>query len=340
MEGLAVSAAPDAAFWRQRRVLVTGCTGLLGSWLTARLVALGARVVGLVRDGVPQSLLLRSGTVDRITSVRGDLTDAGLIHRVFVEYDVQTCFHLAASTLVGVANQAPVPALETNVRGTWMLLDAARQSKAVEQIVVASSDKAYGSSVSLPYTEDAPLAARHPYDVSKACADMIARAYAHSYGLPVAVTRCANIYGGGDLNWSRIIPGTIRSVLRNERPVIRSDGTMQRDFVYVEDVVAAYLALAEAMRDGQHRGAAFNIGADAPRTVREVVATIIALSDHPELEPIVLNAVSNEIQDQYLSASRAQAALGWTPRFTLERGLQETLRWYRGALGVSSPTPR
>ena len=329
--------AAAESFWRGRRVLVTGCSGLLGSWLTARLVEVGARVVGLVRDWVPESLLVRSGTIDRIATVRGSITDGETIDRIFPEYEIQTCFHLAAMTVVSVANQVPVPALETNVRGTWLLLEAARQWGRVEQLVVASSDKAYGTSAALPYTETSPLAACHPYDASKACADILARTYAHSYGIPIAVTRCANIYGGGDLNWSRIIPGTIRSVLSNQRPVIRSDGTMRRDYVYVRDVVAAYLTLAEAMRDGAQPGAVFNLGGGAPRTVLEVVRTIIRLSEHPQLEPVVLGAVSNEIQDQYLSAARAQAMLGWTPRFTLEDGLREALAWYRDVLAGSTP---
>lgn len=319
----------DMNFWRDRRVLVTGCTGVLGSWLTAKLVELGADVVGLVRDWVPQSQLVRSGTMDRIKVVRGSVTDEETVNRVFAEYEIQTCFHLAALTVVGVANRAPVPTFETNVRGTWLLLEAARQWGKVEQVIVASSDKAYGSHDVLPYTEDAPLQGKHPYDVSKSCADLIAQTYANTYKMPVAVTRCANMYGGGDLNWNRIVPGTIRSALLNEPPVVRSDGTMKRDYVYVKDIVSAYMTLAEAMQGGAHTGGTFNFGMDAPRTALEMVNTIIRLSDHPDLKPVILNEAKNEIQEQYLSSDRAHSLLGWKPHYTLEEGLRETIAWYR-----------
>jgi CDP-glucose 4,6-dehydratase len=319
----------DASFWRDRRVLITGCTGVLGSWLTARLVALGADVVGLVRDWVPQSHAVRSGTLDRIKVVRGSITEEETVTRAFAEYEIQTCFHLAALTVVGVANRAPVPTFDTNIRGTWLLLEAARQWGRVEQMLVASSDKAYGSHDRLPYTEDAPLQGRHPYDVSKSCADLLAQAYAHTYQLPVAVTRCANMYGGGDLNWNRIVPGTIRSTLLNERPIVRSDGTMKRDYIYVKDIVNAYLLMAQAMQDGAHTGAVFNFGVDAPITVLEMVQAIVTLSDHPQLEPVILGNAPNEIQNQYLSSDKAHRVLGWTPQFTLEQGLKETIAWYR-----------
>lgn len=319
----------DSNFWRDRRVLITGCTGVLGSWLTARLVELGADVVGLIRDWVPQSHLVRSGTMDRIKVVHGSVTDEEVVNRIFAEYEVQTCFHLAALTVVSVANRAPVPTFETNVRGTWLLLEAARQWGKLEQFVLASSDKAYGSHDVLPYTESAPLQGRHPYDVSKSCADLIAQAYAHTYKMPAAVTRCANMYGGGDLNWNRIVPGTIRSVLLNERPIVRSDGTMKRDYVYVKDIASAYLTLAEAMQGGAHTGGTFNFGVDSPRTVLEMVDAIIRLSDHPGLEPVILNNAQNEIQDQYLSSEKAHKLLGWKPQYTLEEGLRETMAWYK-----------
>ncbi len=302
---------------------------MLGSWLTARLVEVGADVAGLIRDWVPQSHLVRSGTMNRIKVVHGSVTDEEVVNRIFAEYEIQTCFHLAALTVVGVANRAPVPTFETNVRGTWLLLEAARQWGKLEQFVLASSDKAYGSHDVLPYTESAPLQGRHPYDVSKSCADLIAQAYAHTYKMPAAVTRCANMYGGGDLNWNRIVPGTIRSVLLNERPIVRSDGTMKRDYVYVKDIVSAYLTLAEAMRDGAHTGGTFNFGVDSPRTVLEMVEAIIRLSDHPDLEPVILNNAPNEIQDQYLSSEKAHKLLGWKPQYTLEEGLSETMEWYK-----------
>jgi CDP-glucose 4,6-dehydratase len=319
----------DSSFWRDRRVLVTGCTGVLGSWLTARLADLGADVVGLVRDWVPQSQAVRSGTLDRIKVVRGSITDEETVNRVFAEYEIQTCFHLAALTVVGVANRAPVPTFETNIRGTWLLLEAARMWGKVEQMVVASSDKAYGSHDKLPYTEDAPLQGRHPYDVSKSCADLIAQTYANSYKLPVAVTRCANMYGGGDLNWNRIVPGTIRSAILGERPLVRSDGSMKRDYVYVKDVVNAYLMLAQTMQGGAHTGGTFNFGVDAPITVLEMVSKIVSLSDHPDLQPVIQNIATNEIQNQYLSSAQAHNVLGWKPQYTLEDGLKETLTWYQ-----------
>jgi len=324
----------NLSFWRDRRVLITGCTGVLGSWLTARLAEVGADVVGLIRDWVPQSHLVRSGTMSRIKVVHGSVTDEEVVNRIFAEYEIQTCFHLAALTVVGVANRAPAPTFETNVRGTWLLLEAARQWGKLEQFVLASSDKAYGSHDVLPYTESAPLQGRHPYDVSKSCADLIAQTYAHTYKMPAAVTRCANMYGGGDLNWNRIVPGTIRSVLLNERPIVRSDGTMKRDYVYVKDIASAYLTLAEAMQAGAHTGGAFNFGVDSPRTVLEMVDAIIRLSDHPDLEPVILNNAQNEIRDQYLSSEKAHKLLGWKPQYTLEEGLRETMAWYREVLEI------
>jgi CDP-glucose 4,6-dehydratase len=324
----------DSNFWRGRRVLVTGSTGVLGSWLTDKLVEVGADVVGLVRDWVPQSHAVRSGLLDRIKVVRGSITDDEVVGRVFSEYEIQTCFHLAALTVVGVANRAPVATFETNIRGTWMLLEAARQWGRVEQFLVASSDKAYGAHDKLPYTEDAPLQGKHPYDVSKSCADLIAQTYANTYKMPVAVTRCANMYGGGDLNWNRIVPGTIRSALLNERPIVRSDGTMRRDYIFVKDIALAYMVLAQAMQADPegYTGATFNFGNDTPVSVLEVVNKILSLSGRPELAPVIQNIASNEIQDQYLSSEKARRVLGWKPHYTLDEGLQETIAWYRNVV--------
>lgn len=316
-------------FWRDRSVLVTGCTGLLGSWLTAALVKLGAAVTGLVRDWVPDSLLVRTGTIEQINMVTGDVCDLPLIERVFAEYEVDTCFHLAAQTVVGIANRSPISTFETNIRGTWTVLEAARRWPGVGRVVVASSDKAYGAQAHLPYHEAMPLQGEHPYDVSKSCADLIAHTYAHTYGLPVAVTRCGNLYGGGDLNWNRIVPGTMRAVLRGERPVIRSDGSMRRDYVYVADIVNAYLTLAEALEAKGLGGQAFNFGLDAPLRVDELVNAIIAISDHPELTPIVEGRELQEIPEQYLTSEKARRVLGWGPQYTLEEGLSQTLAWYR-----------
>ena len=325
----------NVGFWQDRRVLVTGCTGMLGSWLTAELVNLGADVVGLVRDWVPQSHLVRSGVINRIKVVRGDVADQEALDRIFSDYAIDTCFHLAAQTIVGVANRSPVPTFEANIRGTWTVLEAARRWPGSSRLIVASSDKAYGSHKNLPYTEDAPLLGCHPYDVSKACADMLARTYAITYGAPVVVTRCANMYGGGDLNWNRIVPGTIRSVMRGQRPVIRSDGTPKRDYVYVRDIVNAYLVLAEAMEGGKLKGEAFNFGIDSPQTALEMVQTILKVSGHLDLEPVVMSNAPNEIQNQYISSERARYLLGWSPCYSLEEGLRETIAWYRNFLGMS-----
>ena len=317
------------SFWLDRPVFVTGCTGTLGSWLTIALVDAGAAVTGLVRDEVPFSHLRQSGYQDRIRLVHGDVTDYNLLERVLNEYEINTVFHLAAQTIVPIANRAPLSTFETNIRGTWSLLEAARRAPETARVVVASSDKAYGIHEELPYTEEAALQGCHPYDVSKACADRIAQAYAITYGLPVAVTRCANLYGGGDLNWSRLIPGTIRCVIRGNPPIIRSDGTLVRDYLYIPDAVAAYLKLAERMESPEVAGEAFNFGMDNPKSVMEVVQAIIEVSDQPTLEPRVLGEAKNEIQAQYLDSSRARRLLDWKPQYSLKQGLRETLSWYR-----------
>jgi CDP-glucose 4,6-dehydratase len=320
------------SFWLDRPVFVTGCAGLLGSWLTIALVEAGANVVGLIRDEVPFSYLRRSGYQDRIVVVHGDVTDYVAMERVLAEHEIDSIFHLAAQTIVPIANRSPLSTFESNIRGTWTLLEAARRAPKVTRIVVASSDKAYGVHTELPYTEDAPLLGCYPYDASKACTEFIARTYVATYNQPIAITRCANLYGGGDLNWSRVFPGTIRSVIRGERPIVRSDGTMLRDYLYVRDAVNAYLMLVEKL-DEPVMAAAFNFGMDNPKTVLEIVRTIIAVSDHSELEPVVLNEAPNEIQAQYLDSSKARRVLGWSPRYSLEEGLRETLAWYREFLG-------
>ena len=318
-----------ASFWKGRPVFLTGATGLVGSWLVKRLLAEGAEVVCLVRDWVPRSELVRSGTLDRVQVVRGDVRDQALLERCLGEYEIDTVFHLAAQTIVGIANRNPVSTFESNIQGTWALLEAARRSPCVKQIVVASSDKAYGDQEILPYDENAPLEGRHPYDVSKSCADLIAQAYAHSYALPVSVTRCGNFYGGGDLNWNRIVPGTIRSLLNGECPVIRSDGQFIRDYFYVEDGAAAYMLLAERMAaDPALAGHAFNFSNEIQVTVLDLVTKLTAILASP-LKPQVLNQASNEIRHQYLSASKAKNMLGWQPLFTLEEGLARTVEWYK-----------
>ena len=322
----------QAAFWLDRPTLVTGATGLVGGWLVRKLLAEGADVVCLIRDWVPQSELVRAGLLERVKVVRGDIRDQATMERTLGEYEVDTVFHLAAQTIVGIANRNPISTFETNVAGTWVLLEACRRSPSVHQIVVASSDKAYGSHEVLPYSEDAPLMGRHPYDVSKSAADLIAQSYGATYDLPVAITRCGNFYGGGDLNWSQLVPGTIRSVVRGQRPVIRSDGQFVRDYFYAEDGAAANMVLAEHLADDPSlRGQAFNFSNETQVTVLELVRQILALMGS-DLEPDVRNEARNEIRQQYLSAAKARELLGWEPLVTLDEGLRRTIAWYRDFL--------
>jgi CDP-glucose 4,6-dehydratase len=323
-------------FWLDRPTFITGGTGLVGGWLVRRLLDEGADVVCLVRDWVPQSELARSHLIDRIKVVRGEVCDQALMERVLGEYEVNTVIHLAAQTIVGVANRNPVSTFETNIAGTWALMEACRRTPTVKQVIMASSDKAYGDQEVLPYVEDAPLKGRHPYDVSKSCSDLIAQSYAHTYGLPVAITRCGNFYGGGDLNWNRIVPGTIRSVLRGQRPVIRSDGQYIRDYFYVEDGAAAYALLAEKLAaDPQLRGRAFNFSNEIQVTVLDLTRKILELMESG-LEPDVRNEATNEIRHQYLSAAQARRDLDWRPLFTLDEGLRRTIDWYKEFFRTSS----
>lgn len=323
------AASRSAAFWRDRPVLVTGATGLLGGWLVRRLVAERAAVVALVRDWVPRSTLLSGDVLSRVTVVRGDVRDQELLERVLGEYEVDTVFHLAAQTIVGVANANPVSTLDTNIRGTWALLEAARRSPLVRSIVTASSDKAYGDHETLPYDETAALKGEHPYDASKSCADLVARMYAVTFGVPVAITRCGNFYGGGDLNWNRLVPGTIRSALKGEPPVIRSDGSLIRDYFYVEDGASAYMGLAQALHEREElRGEAFNFSNEIQVDVLALAKKILARM-HVKLAPDVRAGARHEIQHQWLSAAKARKVLGWTPQFTLDEGLDRTIAWYR-----------
>src|SRR5947209_11113567 len=321
--------AVRSSLWQDRPTLVTGATGLLGSWLTRRLVESGADVVCLVRDWIPQSEIVRSGLLSSVKVVRGDICDRDLIERTLGEYETDTVFHLAAQTIVSIANRNPISTFESNIQGTWHLLESCRRSLQVKNIVLASSDKAYGDQKTLPYSEATPLAGQHPYDVSKSCADLIAQAYAVSYGLPVAITRCGNFYGGGDLNWNRIVPGTIRSIIRGERPVIRSDGHFVRDYFYIEDGAAAYMLLAErlALNPCLH-GQAFNFANELQVTVLELVQRILNQMGS-SLAPDIRNEACNEIRHQYLSAERARQVLEWQPLFTLDEGLKRTIAWYQ-----------
>jgi len=321
-------------FWKSRSVLVTGATGIVGSWLVKDLLAKGANVVALVRDTDPQSELFRSGDIRKISVVNGCLEDFSALKRAINEYEMDTVFHLGAQTIVGAAYRDPLHTFEVNIRGTYNLLEASRlHPNLVKRIVVASSDKAYGDSEILPYTEDMPPLGKHPYDVSKSCTDLIAQTYYHTYGLPVAITRCGNIYGGGDLNWSRIIPGTIQSLLAGDRPIIRSDGIFIRDYIYVKDAVNAYMIMAEALDRPEVKGEAFNFSPEQPRTVVEIVNIIRQLMNKENIEPLILNQAKAEIRDQYLSSHKAEQVLGWVPLYSLEKGLSETIVWYEQFFG-------
>ena len=317
------------SFWQDRRVFVTGCTGLVGAETVRALLERGAHVVGLVRDRVHGSEFFRAGLGRRVDVVRGAVEDYALLERALAEYEVQTVIHLAAQTIVGIANRCPLSTFEANIKGTWCLLEAARRCGAPPQVIVASSDKAYGEQALLPYTEEAPLQGRHPYDASKSCADTLALTYHHTYGLPVCVTRCGNFYGGGDLNWNRLVPGTVRAVLRGQRPVIRSDGSYVRDYFYVKDGARAYLHLAECMADRPGVvGEAFNFSNELQVTALEMVRTILRLMGSG-LEPDVRGEATHEIKHQYLSAAKARRLLDWRPGYGLEEGLRETIAWYR-----------
>jgi len=323
-----------SSYWNDKRVFITGATGLVGNWLAKTLTDAGAYTVVLVRDQDPQSELFRSGTIQKVSVVTGALEDYTALERAVVEHEVDTVFHLGAQTIVGTALRSPLPTFEANIRGTYNLLEVCRvHQKMVRRVIVASSDKAYGDSDVLPYTEEMPPLGRHPYDVSKSCTDLLTHTYHHTYGLPVTVARCGNIYGGGDLNWSRIIPGTIRSLRSGQRPVLRSDGTFKRDYVYVLDAVSAYLAMGEALDRPEIAGEAFNFGPEKPQSVLDIVSALQRLMDREDLEPIILGTAKAEIKDQYLDSRKAESQLGWRPQYTLETGLRETLDWYLSYLG-------
>ncbi|MGQ8923365.1 GDP-mannose 4,6-dehydratase [Bacillus halotolerans] len=315
------------SFWKNKNVFVTGCTGLLGSYLVKELIEQGANVTGLVRDHVPQSNLYQGEHVKKMNFVQGALEDLPVIERALGEYEIDTVFHLAAQAIVGVANRNPVSTFEANILGTWNVLEACRKHPLIKRVIVASSDKAYGDQENLPYDEDMPLQGKHPYDVSKSCADLISHTYFHTYGLPVCITRCGNLYGGGDLNFNRIIPQTIQLVLNGEAPEIRSDGTFVRDYFYIEDAVQAYLLLAEKMEEHNLAGEAFNFSNEIQLTVLELVEKILKKMNS-NLKPKVLNQGSNEIKHQYLSAEKARKLLNWTPAYTIDEGLEKTIAWY------------
>lgn len=315
-----------SGFWNGRPVFVTGCTGFLGSHLVKTLKEEGAVVTGLVRDRTARSDIL--GDDADISLVHGSLEDYPVLERVLNEYEIDTVFHVGAQAIVGTANRNPLSTFEANICGTWNVLEACRRNPLVRRIVVASSDKAYGDQAVLPYNEDMPLMGRHPYDVSKSCADLIAQAYHKTYGLPVCITRCGNLFGEGDTNFSRIIPQTIRSIIRGEAPIIRSDGTYIRDYFYVGDAVSAYMLLAEKMESKGLFGEAFNFSNEVQVTVLELVRRILDIMGS-DLEPVILNQAGNEIRHQYLDASKSKRLLGWAPGYSLDEGLRRTIEWYK-----------
>ena len=329
-----MTAPQPSHFWRDRPVLVTGATGLLGGWLVSRLLDQGAEVVCLVRDWVPQSAIATGDMAHRVKLAFGDVQDQHVMERILGEYEIDTVFHLAAQTIVGIANRNPVSTFATNIGGTWAMMEACRRSPMVRQVILASSDKAYGEHDGQPYKEDHPLQGRHPYDVSKSCADLVAQSYAVTYNLPVAVTRCGNFFGGGDLNWNRLVPGTVRAIVRGQRPIIRSDGRYVRDYLYIEDAAAAYMLLAENLAERPElRGQAFNFAHDTTMAVLELVQLILNLMGS-DLTPEVKNEASNEIRYQHLDASKARETLHWAPIFSLEKALRKTITWYQNFLGV------
>ena len=320
----------SVTYWSGKRVLVTGASGMVGSWLTRWLAESGAYTVAFIADTDPQSELVRSGTINKVSVVNGRLESYDDIERAINNHEVDSIFHLGAQPIVGAADRAPRHTFESNIQGTWNLLDACRVlSPLVKRIVVASSDKAYGTQPILPYTEDMSMNGDHPYEVSKSCTDLISTTYARTYGTPVTIARCGNIYGGGDLNWNRIVPGTFRSLMRNEQPVLRSDGTFVRDYLHVDDIVSAYLLLGESTDNVEFRGQGFNFSDESPLTVMQIYNAICSAAGKPGTEPLILNAASSEIKDQYLDSTKAHNVLGWRASVTLEEGLKKSFDWYR-----------
>ena len=320
----------SATYWSGKRVLVTGASGMVGSWLTQWLAGSGAYTVAFIADTDPQSELVRSGTINMVSVVNGRLENYDDVERAINNHEVDSIFHLGAQPIVGAADRAPRHTFESNIQGTWNLLDACRVlSPLVKRIVVASSDKAYGTQPILPYTEDMSMNGDHPYEVSKSCTDLISTTYARTYGTPVTIARCGNIYGGGDLNWNRIVPGTFRSLLRGEQPVLRSDGTFVRDYLHVDDIVSAYLTLGEQTDKPEFAGQGFNFSDESPLTVMQIYKAICEAAGWKDSEPLILNAASNEIKDQYLDSTKAHNVLGWRASVTLEDGLKRSFDWYR-----------
>lgn len=315
--------------WHGKRVLVTGATGLLGPTLIETLLAQKAEIVALVRETVPSSLFYSNHLFTRCTTEQGDLLDYDQIERIINEQEIEVVFHLGAQAIVSIANRSPRSTFKSNIEGTWNLLEACRHSPWVKKIIIASSDKAYGHQEQLPYTEETPLQGRYPYDVSKSCADLIAQSYYHTYRLPLCITRCGNFFGPGDLHFNRIIPGTLQSLYSGKRPIIRTNGTLIRDYIYVKDVAQGYIMLAEKMDDPSLHGHSFNLSTDKPYTVLEIVQEIIDIVAPGNYTPLVLNQITCEIPAQHLSSEKARTILGWQPHYGLHKGLEETAAWYQ-----------
>ena len=322
-----------ASYWADKRVLVTGASGMVGSWLTRWLSECGAYTVAFIADTDPQSELIRSGTINKINVVNGRLEIYEDVERAINNYEVDSIFHLGAQPIVGAADRAPRHTFESNIQGTWNLLDACRLlSPLVKRVVVASSDKAYGTQLLLPYTEEMSMNGDHPYEVSKSCTDLIARTYARTYGMPVTIARCGNIYGGGDLNWNRIVPGTFRSLIRGEQPVLRSDGTFVRDYLHVDDIVSAYLLLGKQTDKPEFAGESFNFSNESPLTVKQIYLAICEATGKMGITPKILNTALSEIKDQYLDSTKAHDVLNWYASVSLEDGLEKSFEWYSDLL--------
>lgn len=328
--------APSQKYWSDKRVLVTGATGMVGAWLSRWLVDAGAYTVAFVSDYDPQSELIRSGYVNRVAVANGRLEHYDDVERAVNNHEIDSIFHLGAQPIVGAAERSPRHTFESNIQGTWNVLDAARVlGGLVQRIVVASSDKAYGTQPVLPYTEEMSMNGNHPYEVSKSCTDLISTTYANTYGTPVTIARCGNIYGGGDLNWNRIVPGTFRSILKGEQPILRSDGTFIRDYLHVDDIVSAYLLLGERTDDSALAGQGFNFSDEKPRSVMEIYKAICLAAGQGEIEPKILNTAAGEIKDQFLDSTKAHEKLGWYATVSLSDGLEKSFDWYRNLLEVN-----
>lgn len=328
MEGLGMS-----SFWKNQNVAVTGATGMVGSWLVKQLLADGAIVSALIYERDPLSELIRSGDIERISCVDGDLRDINSIFKLIETNQAETIFHLGAQTIVGEAVINPLDTFESNILGTWNLMEVARQKKnQIKRVLVASSDKAYGTAAALPYDESTPLNGEGPYDVSKSCTDLIAQSYYKTYQVPTVIARCGNIFGGGDLNWSRIVPGTIKDLIEGKTPKIRSNGKFLRDYIYVEDAVYAYLKMAECIDSGTALGESFNFSREEPIDVLNIYRAICMETVGKYIEPEILDSAKNEIIDQHLSSEKARTRLAWESKYSLSDGLKLTVDWYRNYL--------